>query len=93
MVGLRQRTVVEIWWMWWAVWDWMGMERMVGWARRVWWVDGQKLWFEGERLWGGGVVDVAWVSRRRSNGRQGLRLERQRCEQEGVGWWRCNSWM
>ena len=61
------------------------------WACRVWWVDGQKLWFQGERLGSGGVVDVARV--RRTNRGQGLRLERKRCEQEGVGWRRWNPWM
>ena len=67
MVGLRQRTMVRIWWMWWAVWNWLVMDRMVGWAGRVWWVDGQKLRFQCERLGSGGMVDVPWVGLRRTN--------------------------
>ena len=92
MVWLWQRTVVKIWWMWRAVCNWLGVDSMVGWwASRVRWVDGQKLWFQGERLGSGGVVDVARV--RRTNRGQGLRLERKRCEQEGVGWRRWDPWM
>ena len=81
MVGLRQRIVVKTWWMWRAVWNWIGMVGMVGWVSRVWWVDRQELWFEGERRGGGCVVDVARV---------GSWL--QRCEKEGVGTWRWDSW-
>ena len=79
--------------MWRAVWNWLGMVGMLGWTGRVWWVDRQKLWFEGERLGGGGVVDVAWVRWRRTSGRQGLRLERQRCEEERMRWRRWDPWM
>ena len=94
MVGLWQRTVVKIWWMWPAVCNWLGVDGMVGWwASRVWWVDGKKLWLQCERLGGGSMVDVARVRRRRTNRRQGLWLERKRCEQEGVGWRRWNPRM
>ena len=72
------------WWMRNAVmWIYLGMDSMVGWwvdsGHR--WVGGEELWFEGERRGGGGVVDVARVG-----------CWWQRCEKEGVGTWRWDSW-